>query len=150
MALPFVKGETGYAYDREKERRGINDAPTWEEFVEFLRDQVSDPVNRMLTAVQKYHDAKQGPKQRVQEFVSYLERLEAELDPFTETQRYQNLLAKLDPELRRRITDTLLVPTDRLGLIRLACRIEENRIAWKERSKAPQTEDDDAGPLRKS
>ena len=32
MALPFVKGETGYAYDREKERRGINDAPTWEEF----------------------------------------------------------------------------------------------------------------------
>ena len=56
--------------------------------MEFLRDQVSDPVNRMLTAVQKYHDAKQGPKQRVQEFVSYLERLEAELDPFTETQRY--------------------------------------------------------------
>lgn len=153
MALPFVKGETGYAYDREKERRGNDDAPTWEEFVNFLRDQVSDPVNRMLTAVQKYHDAKQGPVQRVQEFVSYLERLEAELDPFTETQRYQNLLAKINPDLRRRITDTLLVPTDRLGLIRLACRIEENQIARKAQMKTLQNDDDDnnapRNPLRR-
>ena len=60
------------------------------------------------------------------EFITYLERLELELDPYTKTQKQQILLTKLRPELRRLITNHQTVPSTRLELARLAARLEEN------------------------
>ena len=84
MALPYLKGEPADAYEREEQRLG-KDCHTWEEFSKFLLDNVADPVNRMFTIAQQHHDALQGTGQKVMEFVTYLESLEAELDPYTET-----------------------------------------------------------------
>jgi hypothetical protein len=83
-------------------------------------------VNRLFTIAQQHEDAMQGPHQKVMEFITYLERLESELDPYTETQKQQILLTKLRPELRRLITNHQTVPTTRLELARLAARLEEN------------------------
>jgi hypothetical protein len=125
MALPYLKGEPADAYEREEQRLG-KDCHTWEEFSKFLLDNVADPVNRMFTIAQQHHDALQGTGQKVMEFVTYLESLEAELDPYTETQKQQILLTKLRPELRRLITNHQTVPTSRLELARLATRLQEN------------------------
>lgn len=132
MALPYLKGEPADAYEREEQRLG-KDCHTWEEFSKFLLDNVADPVNRMFTIAQQHHDALQGTGQKVTEFVTYLESLEAELDPYTEIQKQQILLTKLRPELRRRITDHQTVPTSRLELTRLATRLEENARHAKDR-----------------
>ena len=125
MALPYLKGEPADAYEREEQRLG-KDCHTWDEFSKFLLDNVADPVNRMFTIAQQHHDALQGTGQKVMEFVTYLESLEAELDPYTETQKQQILLTKLRPELRRLITNHQTVPTSRLELARLATRLQEN------------------------
>ena len=60
------------------------------------------------------------------EFITYLERLELELDPYTKTQKQQILLTKLRPEFRCLITNHQTVPSTRLELARLAARLEEN------------------------
>jgi hypothetical protein len=122
MALPYLKGEPADAYEREEQRLG-KDCRTCEEFSKFLLDNVADPVNRMFTIAQQHHDALQGTGQKVMEFVTYLESLEAELDPYTETQKQQILLTKLQPELRRLITNHQTVPTSRLELAQLATRL---------------------------
>ena len=125
MALPYLKGEPADAYEREEQRLGL-DCHTWESFSKFLLDNIADPVNRLFTIAQQHEDAMQGPHQKVMEFVTYLERLESELDPYTETQKQQILLTKLRPELRRLITNHQTVPKTRLELARLAARLEEN------------------------
>jgi hypothetical protein len=51
-----------------------------------------------------------GATQKAAEFVTYLESLEEELEPYTETQKLQILLTKLHPDLRRRITEHQTVP----------------------------------------
>ena len=48
------------------------------------------------------------------------------MEPYTEAQQQRILLTKLRPELRRLITNHQTVPTSRIGLARLASRLEEN------------------------
>jgi hypothetical protein len=49
--------------------------------------------------------AKQGPKQTILSFVNYLEELEAELEPYTETQKRDNLFNKIRPERQKKLVD---------------------------------------------
>jgi len=99
---------------------------TWEEFSNFLLDLIQDPVNRGMTTAQRYYDAQQKTGQSVNAFVSYVEQLEAEMEPFSDVHRRQHLLAKLRPELRKAITNHQNVPDNRSALISLAARLEDN------------------------
>lgn len=149
MALPYLKGDPADAYDREEQRLG-QDCYTWDEFAKFLLDSVANPVNRMFTIGQQHEDAIQGPKQKVMEFLTYLERLEAEMDPYTEAQQQRILLTKLRPELRRLITNHQTVPTSRIELARLASRLEENArtTSGGKSSHGRRDDSDDAAPAK--
>jgi hypothetical protein len=123
------------------------DLITWDEFEKLLLDEVADPVNRLFTVAQRHQDAMHGATQKAAEFVTYLESLEEELEPYTETQKLQILLTKLHPDLRRRITDHQTVPTTRLELTRLATRLQENARHAKDRSAGSA---DPAGSMEQS
>jgi hypothetical protein len=123
-AVQYLTGEPSDAWDRHERERG-EDNTSWEEFKQLLNE-ISDPVNRRLNTVQQFEEARQRSHQKVQEFVTYLERLEAELPPYTEEQRRQHLFAKLKPELRHQVTNFQDIPETRSGLIALAVRLEEN------------------------
>jgi hypothetical protein len=125
-AMQYLAGEPHDAWSRHEATVGLDNI-SWDDFSQFLRDLVQDPVNRGIVAAQKYHDASQLPGQSVHAFVTYLETLEAEIEPYGETHRRQHLLTKLRPEIRNAITNYQDIPETRAGLISLAARLEENQ-----------------------
>lgn len=112
-------------WKRKERRAGVNNT-TWEEFVEFMKDAISDPENRNLDALTKHDEARQRENQSVQSFVSYLDSLEDELGIDDERQRRNNIFAKIRPEIRQEISLRGDVPTDREKLIAQAVRIENH------------------------
>jgi len=100
---------------------------SWTFFRDFLRDLVADPINREMDVQQKFTDAKQGDRQSVREFDTYLAALESQMEPFTETQKRDNFLTRIRPEIKRTIKDNPSVPETRSDLVALAHRLEANR-----------------------
>ncbi|ELR05112.1 hypothetical protein GMDG_07154 [Pseudogymnoascus destructans 20631-21] len=74
-------------------------------FEEFLRDLHIDPANRQHIAALKYNGALQRKGQSICKFVAYLEDLEREMEPYTESQRTTHLLTKIHPEMRQRLLE---------------------------------------------
>lgn len=122
-ASQYLQGDPAEAWEVEEGRVG-EDEYSWEQFTEFLLNRVADPVNRQFTIGQDYEEARQGEKQKVHDFVTHLERLEAQLPEYSEDHKYRVLLTKLRPELRRKITESTHIPTTRVELARLAARFE--------------------------
>ncbi|ELR04294.1 hypothetical protein GMDG_09018, partial [Pseudogymnoascus destructans 20631-21] len=60
-----------------------------------------DPANRQRIAALKYNAANQRKGQSICKFVAYLEDLEREMEPYTESQRTTHLLTKIHPEMRQ-------------------------------------------------
>ncbi len=150
--LPYAKGSAGEAFDREEERLRLNRF-TWEGFVQFLLDLAEDPVNHMFTVAQQYKEARQGQNQKVMDLLTYLETLEAQLQPYTEPQKTQALLTGMREDLRAARTSQLNIPQDRLEVARLAMRLEENmRKGRKHHEEAPKQRQDRESqtPPRKS
>ena len=50
---------------------------TWQEFIDFLLNQIEDPVNRGLDIAQQYTDAYQRQNQTVRQFDNYLRALKS-------------------------------------------------------------------------
>lgn len=97
---------------------------TWEGFKTYLIDLLGDRKNRDLNTSARYHDAKQGEKQTVQEFVAYLESLEADMEPQQPRTLCTNLLHKLKPDIRGKIIGQAIIPETREELVNLAARLE--------------------------
>lgn len=74
-------------------------------FEEFLRDLHIDPANRQRIAALKYNGAHQRKGQSIRKFVAFLEDLEREMEPYTESQRTTHLLTKIHPEMRQRLLE---------------------------------------------
>jgi hypothetical protein len=119
-----LEGETLDAWLRhEKESEGeVN----WEDFKRMLRDLLQDPVTRTLSQGLWYDRALQRSGQTVQQFVNYLDEIEAELEPYSDGHRKQHLLAKLRPELRRALGNYQELPATRTQVINLAIQLEAN------------------------
>ncbi len=119
---------SGIARDvwKRRERLVGVDNTNWEEFVEFMKDAISDPSNRSLDAIKRHDTAQQRSYQSVQSFVSYLDSLEDELGYTDDLQRRNFLLAKLKPEIRQEVDRQGEIPTRRERLISLAIRIENH------------------------
>jgi len=99
---------------------------TWPFFTTFLLDLLDDPVARLLDAHEKYVEAKQREGQSARQFLTYMETLEAQLDPYTPKQKLYHYYARLQSELRIAITNHNVVPADREDLCNLATRLEKN------------------------
>jgi hypothetical protein len=124
-AMQYLRAEPRDRW-RAQEATFGRDQATWQEFSDFLLDLIQNPVNRLLTQAQRYSDARQKPNQSVHSYVTYVENLEDELEPYSEDQRRLHLLTTLRPELRTAITSHQNIPESRAGLIALAARLEEN------------------------
>ena len=81
-------------------------------------------MNRQLDVNQEFTDAKQQPSQSVAAFDAYLTSLEAQLPPFTESQRTSALMTRLRPKLQETIIRIGTLPVDRNALLSLAARLE--------------------------
>jgi Zinc knuckle len=117
---------------KRRERMVGVDNTSWEDFVEFMKNAISDPGNRNLDAITKHEEAQQRPHQSVQSFVSYLDSLEDDLGYVDGQQRRNHLLAKLKPEIRKEINRQGEIPKDRERLIALAVRIENHLSLFNE------------------
>jgi hypothetical protein len=127
-AMQYLRGEPRDRWRAQESTVG-RDQATWQEFSDFLLDLIQNPVNRQLNTAQKYADARQKPNQSVHAYVTYIESLEEELEPYSEDQRRLHLLTTLRPELRTTITSHQNIPSTRADLIALAARLEENANA---------------------
>ena len=83
-------------------------------------------MNHQISTTQNYQDAAQGATQSVQSFTTYLDTLEAELQPYNEVQRQDHLLTHLRPNLRQAIIAYSEVPDNQQDLIALTSRMESN------------------------
>jgi hypothetical protein len=111
---------------KRKERSiGVN-TTSWEDFVEFMKNSISDPGNRSLDAIEKHEKAHQREGQSVQSFVSYLESIEDDLGYADDQQQRNHLFGKLRPEIRMEINRQGNVPPNREQLIAQAVRIENH------------------------
>ena len=81
-------------------------------------------MNQQLDVNQEFTDAKQRPSQSVAAFDVYLTSLEAQLPPFTESQRTSALMTRLRPKLQEAIIRIGVLPVDRNALLSLAAQLE--------------------------
>ena len=84
-AQQYLTEEPKDAYYREVNSKGL--ISTWEDYKRFFLDLIENPMNRQISTAQNYQDAAQGATQSVQSFATYLDTLEAELQPYDEVQR---------------------------------------------------------------
>jgi hypothetical protein len=143
-----LEGETLDAWLRHEKESG---EVTWEDFKQMLRDLLQDPVTRALSQGLRYDRAQQRTGQTVQQFVNYLDELEAELEPYSDGHRKQHLLAKLRPELRRALGNYQELPATRTQVINLAIQLEANMekgtkgITLVDRTQAGQSQKQQSG-----
>ena len=100
--------------------------PSWAYFKQYMLDLLADPINRSLDAATAHAQAMQRKDQSVRSFATYLEVIEEQLTPYTETQRVQHLFSKLRPELQRAVTNYHQIPATRDALIALGSTLERN------------------------
>src|SRR5437667_2977782 len=136
-ASQFLTGETKRAWLCLEQTKG-KDNITWDEYTEWLQDQLQNPVTRASTLARKYDEAAQRPNQTVIQFVNYLDDLEAELPPYLDEHRRQHLLAKLSPEIRHALNNYQHIPETRTGLINLAIQPEGNMSSQSKPASEPR------------
>ena len=108
-------------------------------------------MNRQLDVNQEFTDAKQRPSQSVAAFDAYLTSLEAQLPPFTESQRTSALMTRLRPKLQEAIIRIEVLLVDRNALLSLAARLEMTtkrsraRLSQGQRSGGTSTGDNKRG-----
>ena len=123
-AQQYLTEEPKDAYYREVNSKGL--ISTWEDYKRFFLDLIENPMNHQISTAQNYQDAAQGVTQSVQSFTTYLDTLEAELQPYDKVQRQDHLLTCLRPDLRRAIIAYPEVPDNQQDLIALTSRVELN------------------------
>lgn len=109
-AAQFLEGEPAREFnaywDRiDKAQGGPPPGFDFEAFHIFLKNLHTDPENRRRIAALQYTNAKQRHNQTIRKFAAYLDELEQEMEPYTETQRVDNLLTRLLPSVRQQLVN---------------------------------------------
>ena len=113
-------------YEWEKNHPVEESDVIWDDFTEFLKDLIQDPVHRAATIAQALQDAKQRPTQSARNFDAYMATLENQLPKIPESYRVSNYLTKLRPELRAEILKSRPAPETRADMVALAALLEDN------------------------
>ena len=99
---------------------------TWDEYMEWCRGLVVDPVNRMQYALIRLKSVEQRPNQSVRDLVAIIENLEKDIPEMSEQEkRAWQLLACLSPGIRREVLKENRTITSREQVIAAAQRQEE-------------------------
>src|SRR5437773_2834650 len=99
---------------------GETDNYTWEQFKEFLLNDLSPPIIRQTDASRRYKTVRQRADQSVKELVAYIDELETQLDLLPERYRCESLLHALRPEIGDKLLESVNIPTNRNELINAA------------------------------
>ncbi|ELR06309.1 hypothetical protein GMDG_07900 [Pseudogymnoascus destructans 20631-21] len=107
FAAQYLEGDPMKEWDNRcaSQDEGFADPLDIAGFEEFLRDLHVDPANRQRIAALTYNGAHQRKGQGIRKFVTYLEELEREMEPYTESQRTTHLLTKIHPDMRQRLLE---------------------------------------------
>jgi hypothetical protein len=116
----------------------------WDAFITFLTDILMESGNRQRLYTLRYENAKQRQGQSIRTFVEYLESCEEELEPYTETQRAEHLLAKILPEMRQRLVEGGYTRTklSRADLISVIAMLEQNQSPTSKGTKTDSKDKD--------
>lgn len=132
-AAQFLRGTPKTLWNEHERTLPPDSLIDWDYFSEFLLDQIEDPVNRELDALQAYEDAKQREGQTTATFNSYLLTLESQLpDLKSERERRNGLLTKLRPDIRAALNNLITIPQTRDGVVTTATRLENNKKRLRE------------------
>ena len=135
-AIPYLDRKPRIAWQREDTAK----YNTWEDFEEFLLNQIADKVNRQIRAVNELEKAKMREGQPISEFADYLNLLQSQIHGQTEEVQYNTLLAKIPTDIQLtllgRVDDSL--PTTQTGLISAVERIQGRGIIKGSSSQASQ------------
>ena len=115
-----------WARDRSANPSRVNTI-SWAEYIEFLHSLQMLPGNRILESSRKHQAARQG-NYSVREFYLYLERLESNLEPYTELQKKSHFLNAISPALRTKLIENgqATLCQTRYALVEAASLIEQN------------------------
>jgi hypothetical protein len=100
---------------------------TWEEFVEWIKDSIKDKGNRLIDAATAYASAKQKEHQTIDEFLFYLDPIEAQLEEKTDSNRREALFGKLRKDIVAELLRYERQPHTRQELISAVRRIETSK-----------------------
>ena len=130
-ARGLLQGDIGEAwYQHQTDLAMDEDHTTWEEFIEFLKDETKLMAIWHMDALWQYHSVKQQEGQSVQKFVAYLDTLETELeDTPSENTRRDHLYLGLDPAIIERLEIAPVEYKLRRELISAAI-IAEAQMCW--------------------
>lgn len=129
-ALERLPNDLQAAWRRETTRH----RSTWNSFKNFLLDELEPSFSNVSP---NYFRARQGKDQTVGDFVLYLCGLEGQLGPFTDTQRRDQVLHSLRPEISDAIHEEPELPPTLSELVDLAIAIENKNK--RQQQLAPQT-----------
>lgn len=115
--------ETTWA-TKEKELKRTGQSYSWEEFKEFLHNDLEDVRNRGFAAAIRFENLKQQPGQSVQQFASKFDETYDDLALNMEQLRTQQFFAKLLPSIRDLVQNYQDPPTNRNELAALVARLE--------------------------
>ncbi|EDN07175.1 hypothetical protein HCAG_03706 [Histoplasma mississippiense (nom. inval.)] len=111
---------------KERELERSNAAMTWEEFKNFLLDQIEDHRNRAFTAAQRFNSLRQRDDENPSDYNARFEEYWEELSDDLNLLKTQLYLAKLTHKVRTTISQYQSPPTNRTELVNLASRIYLN------------------------
>ena len=123
-AQQYLMKEPKDAYYREVNSKGL--ISTWKNYKWFFLDLIENPMNHQISTAQNYQDAAQGATQSVQSFTTYLDTLEAELQPYDKVQRWDHLLTHLRLNLRWAIIAYPEMLDNQQDLIALTSHMKSN------------------------
>ncbi|EDN03595.1 hypothetical protein HCAG_01460 [Histoplasma mississippiense (nom. inval.)] len=126
-AASLLEGTTATTWaTKERELERSNAAMTWEEFKNFLLDQIEDHRNRAFTAAQRFNSLRQRDDENPSDFNARFEEYWEELSDDLNLLKTQLYLAKLTHKVRTTISQYQSPPTNRTELVNLASRIYLN------------------------
>ena len=126
-AAMYIKGAPAREWEKYTKEGGSLDIE-WDTYIEFFRNLISHASNRGRTYAMKYQTARQLPDQGIRAFLNYMEELEDQLEPYTETQKVEHLLTRIHPEMHQRLVENgfLLQERTRQELVNQIALLEEN------------------------
>lgn len=149
FAMQFLKGNPKESWYRYYEQFPDGAVPwSWGFFENFLRDLISDPLNREMDVQQEYTELRQRDSEDARTFDIKLASLEAQMEPVSELMRRDAFLTRCKPSIRRIIKNQVLVPATRHEVVALAARIEQNND--KPRDKPRKSKDSKERPSSSS
>ncbi len=99
----------------------------WEEFVEWIKDSIKNKGNRLIDAATVYASAKQKEHQTIDEFLFYLDPIEAQLKEKMDSNCREALFGKLCKDIVAELLQYKRQPYTRQELISAIWHIETSK-----------------------